>query len=209
MQTRKHSPRTGQENGPVKGGHTGDREGTIGRAGGNNDSRACAEEQGDPPLSRGADSSAEPSPGTGRTCGGDCQQGSSVRQTHRDGGILLGLADLVDSSQVFEVDERPVEGDNRSSCPSRGPPRRMTDSGLPGSPTAGIYEAVGEVELVPSAQATAGPNQAAGTSRQHESGRALDREKTPKSERVRSPPIQRESTECSARSGQVQSPMPE
>ena len=46
------------------------------------------------------------------------------------------------------------------------PPRRMTDPHLPGSPTAGIYKVIGEVELVPTAQATAGPSQTAGTSRQ-------------------------------------------
>ena len=49
--------------------------------------------------------------------------------------------------------------------PPRGPPRRMTDRGLPRSPMAGIYEVIGEVELILTAQATAGPSQAAGTSR--------------------------------------------
>ena len=93
--------------------------------------------------------------------------------------------------------------------PPHGTPRRMTDSGLPGSPTGGVYEVVGEVELVSTAQATPGPSQAAGTSRPHESSRAPDREKIPELERVRSPPIRRKSTERSARSGRVQSPMPE
>ena len=47
----------------------------------------------------------------------------------------------------------------------RGTPRRMTDSGLSGSPTRGVYKVVGEVELVVTAQATPRPSQAAGTSR--------------------------------------------
>ena len=83
------------------------------------------------------------------------------------------------------------------------------DSGLPGSPIGGVYEVVGEVELVPAAQATPGPSQAAKTSRPQESGKALDRERTLELERIRSPPIRTKSTKCCARSGQVQSSMPE
>ena len=45
--------------------------------------------------------------------------------------------------------------------PPRGSPRRMTDPSLPRSPTGGVCEVVGEVELVPIAQATPGPSQAA------------------------------------------------
>ena len=93
--------------------------------------------------------------------------------------------------------------------PPCGPPRHMTDLGLPGSPTGEVYEVVGEVELVPTAKATPRPSQAVGTSRQQESGRAPDHERIPEPERVRSPPIRRKSTDRSARSWWVQSPMPE
>ena len=92
--------------------------------------------------------------------------------------------------------------------PPRGPSRWITDSGLPESPMGGVHEVVGEVELVPTTQATPGPNQAAETSRQQESGTVPYCERTPKLEKDRSPPIQRKSTERSARSEQVQSPMP-
>ena len=73
--------------------------------------------------------------------------------------------------------------------PSYGPPRQMMDQSMPGSPTAEIYEVIGEVELVPTTQAIAGPNQAVGTSKQYEFNRVLDCEKAPELERVRSPPI--------------------
>jgi hypothetical protein len=45
----------------------------------------------------------------------------------------------------------------------RGTPKRMLDPGPPGSPTATLYEAVEEVELVPATQTGAGPNQPAET----------------------------------------------
>ena len=99
--------------------------------------------------------------------------------------------------------------DIQKLLPLGGTPRRMMDSCLPGSPTGRVYKVVGEVELVPTAQTTAGPSQAAGTSRQQESGKALDCEKTPEPERVRTPPIRRKSTEYFLRSEWIQSPMPD
>lgn len=48
---------------------------------------------------------------------------------------------------------------------------------MPGSPTTTLYEAIGEVELVPTSQAIAGPSQAVGASRQQESGRVPERAK--------------------------------
>jgi hypothetical protein len=42
-------------------------------------------------------------------------------------------------------------------------PGGMLDPGPPGSPTATLYEVVGEVELVPAAQTCAGPSQPTGT----------------------------------------------
>ena len=53
------------------------------------------------------------------------------------------------------------------------------------------------------------PSQAAGALKQHEPIGVPERDKTPVSERARSPPIQRKSTERSARSEQVQTPMTE
>jgi hypothetical protein len=62
--------------------------------------------------------------------------------------------------------------------PPRGTPKRMLDPGPPGSPTATLYEVVGEVELVPATQTCDGPNQPAETPRPQESGRVPEREKT-------------------------------
>ena len=76
-----------------------------------------------------------------------------------------------------------------------GIPRRIIDLGMSGSPTTTIYEVIGEVELVPTSQAIAGPSQAVGASKQHEFGRVPEREKTPVPKRARSPLIQRNSTE--------------
>ena len=48
--------------------------------------------------------------------------------------------------------------------PPRGTPRRMIDPGMPGSPTATLYEVIGGVELIPTSYAIVGPNQAPGAS---------------------------------------------
>jgi hypothetical protein len=61
--------------------------------------------------------------------------------------------------------------------PPCGTPKRMLDPDPPGSPTATLYEAVWEVELVPAAQTGAGPNQPAGTPRPQEYGKVPEREK--------------------------------
>ena len=89
--------------------------------------------------------------------------------------------------------------------PPNGTPRRMLYPGPPRSPTGTLYEVIGEVELVPSSQAGAGPSQPTGTSKPPESGRIPDREKTPVPERTRSSQVRRKSTERSARSGRGQS----
>jgi hypothetical protein len=39
----------------------------------------------------------------------------------------------------------------------RGTPKRILDPGPPGSPTATLYEAIVQVEIVPAAQIGAGP----------------------------------------------------
>ena len=91
--------------------------------------------------------------------------------------------------------------------PPLGTPRRMIDPGLPGSPTATLQsDRQGRARPNLSSHHLAQPSRRA--SKQRESGRVLDHEKTPVPEKVRSPPIQRKSTKCSARSGWVQSPMP-
>ena len=108
---------------------------------------------------------------------------------------LMETADSSSSRQTLQIlvkYSRSIKGmlkEIQKLMPPRGPSRQMTDQGLPGSPTAGIYKVIGEVELVPSTQATAGRSQAARTSRQQDSGTASDHEKTPEPERVRSPPI--------------------
>ena len=93
--------------------------------------------------------------------------------------------------------------------PPRGTPRRMLDPGPPGSPTATLYEVVGEVELVPTSQAGDGPSQLAGTPRPQESGRVLNRGKTHVPERIRLSQVRRKSTERTATSGRGQSPNPD
>ena len=93
--------------------------------------------------------------------------------------------------------------------PPRGTPRRMLDLGPPGLPTATLYEVVGEVELVPTAQAGVGPSQPVGTPRPQESRRVSDREKTHVPEQTRSSQVCRTSTERSARAGRGQSPNPD
>jgi hypothetical protein len=70
--------------------------------------------------------------------------------------------------------------------PPHGTPKRMLNPGPPGSPTATLYEAVREVELVPAAQTGVGSSQPSGTPRPQESGRIPEREKTPMSEPTRS-----------------------
>jgi hypothetical protein len=70
--------------------------------------------------------------------------------------------------------------------PPRGTPKRMLDPGPPGSPTATLYEAVGEVELVSAAQTGVGPSQPAGTPRPQEFERDPNREETHVPEPTRS-----------------------
>lgn len=73
------------------------------------------------------------------------------------------------------------------------------------SPTATIYEVVGEIEFIPTSHAVAEPSQAAGMTRQQEPARDQEKGKSPFLERTRSPPIRRKSTEPLARLGRVQS----
>ena len=55
--------------------------------------------------------------------------------------------------------------------PPHGTPRWMLDPGPPGSPSATLYEVIGEVELTPAAQTGARPSQPAETPKPHESGK--------------------------------------
>ena len=50
---------------------------------------------------------------------------------------------------------------------------------MPGSPTTTLYEAIGEVELVPTSQAIAGPNQATGASAEFRNVRRFPFQKRP------------------------------
>ena len=93
--------------------------------------------------------------------------------------------------------------------PPSGTPRRMLYPGPPGSPTGTLHEVVGEVELVPASQASAGPSQPTGTSKPAESKRNPDREKIPVPEQIRSSQVRQKSTEQLARSGCGQSPNPD
>jgi hypothetical protein len=88
--------------------------------------------------------------------------------------------------------------------PPRGTPKWILDPGPPGSPTATLYEAIAEVEVVPAAQTGAGPNQPAGTPGPQGSGRIPEREKTLVSELTCSTQVRRKSTVRSARSGSGQ-----
>jgi hypothetical protein len=90
--------------------------------------------------------------------------------------------------------------------PPRGTPKRLLDPGPPGSPTATLYEAIAEVEIVPAAQTGAGPSQLAGTSGPQESRRVLERKKTHVPEPTRSTQVRRKNTERSTRSSRGQSP---
>lgn len=92
--------------------------------------------------------------------------------------------------------------------PPQGTPQRILDPGVSGSPTAAIYEVVGEVKLIPTSQTMAGPGQVAGTSRQQEPARDPERGKSPVLERTRSTP-RRKWTEPLARLKRVQSPIAE
>ena len=66
--------------------------------------------------------------------------------------------------------------------PPHGTPRQVFDPGPPGSPIATLYEVIGEVELTPATCAR--PSQPARTPKPQESGRVLDPEQTPVSERT-------------------------
>jgi hypothetical protein len=90
--------------------------------------------------------------------------------------------------------------------PPRGTPKWILDLGPPGLPTTTLYEAIAEVELVPTFQTEAGPNQPAGTPGPQESRRIPEREKTHVPEPTRSTQVRRKSTERSAKSSRRQSP---
>jgi hypothetical protein len=90
--------------------------------------------------------------------------------------------------------------------PPRGTPKRILDPGPLGSPTAILYEATAEVELVLAAQTGVRPSQPVGTPGPQESGRVSEREKTPIPEPTRSTQVRRKSTERLARSRRAQSP---
>jgi hypothetical protein len=94
----------------------------------------------------------------------------------------------------------------QKSLSPHGIPKRILDPGPPGSPTATLYEAIAEVEIVPAAQTGVGPNQLSGTSGAQESGRVPKREQTPIPELTRSTQVHRKSTERSARFSRGQSP---
>ena len=60
--------------------------------------------------------------------------------------------------------------------PPHGTPRRVLHPGPPGSPTATLYEVIGEVELTPARGA--GPSQPTGTLKSPESGRVPNSKQT-------------------------------
>ena len=84
----------------------------------------------------------------------------------------------------------------------------MLYPGPPGLPTGTLYEVIGEVELVLTSQADAGPSQPAGISKPTESGRVPDREKPHVPKRTRLSQVRRKNTERSVRSGRGQSHAP-
>ena len=115
---------------------------------------------------------------------------------------------LIETVEVFPVDEGPVKGNSKAPAPVRTP--KADDGFRLAQITYGWGVQSGRRGGAhPTAQATPRPSQAAGASRQHESGKALDRKRTLEPERVRSPPIWRKSTDGSTRSGRVQSLMPD
>ena len=90
--------------------------------------------------------------------------------------------------------------------PPRGTPRWMLDPGPLGSPTATLYEVIGEVEMNLAMQTCARSSQPAGTSRPQESGKVPDMEQTPIPEWTHSSHVRRKSTKRLARSGHGPSP---
>ena len=91
--------------------------------------------------------------------------------------------------------------------PPSGTPKRVLYSGPPGSPTGTLYEVVGEVALLPTTLAGAGPSQSGGTSQPTSSGRAPERERSSAPERIRSSEVRMKSTGL-VRSGRGHSPTP-
>jgi hypothetical protein len=94
----------------------------------------------------------------------------------------------------------------RKILPPRGIPRRILDPGPPGSPTATLYEAIAEVEIVSAAQASAKPSQPAGTFGLQESGKVSERPPTPVPEPTPSTQVRRKNTERFAKSSRGQFP---
>jgi hypothetical protein len=94
---------------------------------------------------------------------------------------LLESADLASGRQTLQLlvkysrTMKDLFKEIQKIMPPRGTPKRILDPGPPGSPTATLYEAIAEVELVPAAQTCARPNQPAGTPGPQESGRVPER----------------------------------
>lgn len=158
----KYSLGIGKEDGSVRSGHIGNREGSTNRAYGSNDPRACTKKQGDPLLPCRIDNGPKPRLGHGQKPRRDCQQGPSLQQTHGNSRAVLGLTNLTGPGQVFKVNKGPIKGNLEAPAPKKTP-RRERDPGVSESPTTTIYEVVGKVELIPVFEAIARPSQAAGT----------------------------------------------
>ena len=128
-----------------------------------------------------------------------------VNKAHFDDKLMetTELASARQTLQILVKYLRPMKDllkEIEKLLPPQGTPQRILDPGVSGSPTAAIYEVVGEVELIPTSQTMAGPGQVAGTSRQKEPARDP--------ERTRSTP-RRKWTEPLARLKRVQSPIAE
>jgi len=112
------------------------------------------------------------------------QPGEVVNKAHLY-DQLLESADPASARQTLQIlvkysrTMKDLLAEIRKILPPRGTPRRILDPGPPGSPTATLYEAIAEVEIVPAAQASAEPNQPAGTSGMQESGKVPERQPIP------------------------------
>jgi hypothetical protein len=139
------------------------------------------------------------------------QPGEVVNKAHLY-DQLLESADPASARQTLQIlvkysrTMKDLLKEIQKIMPPRGTPRRILDPGPPGSPTATLYEAIAEVEIVPAAQTGVGPSQPAGISGLQESGRVPEREPTPVPEPTRSTQVRWKSTEWSASSSRGQSP---